>query len=106
MVFRGNSVKYTDPTGHILHIVTGAVVGAAGNLLWQTGSQLYHQYQSKKSMDFSKLTVDWGQVAGAGLRGAIVAGSAGLGAAYLGSSVAVGALSTSVGRGNSKYQYA
>lgn len=71
MAFRGNPMKYTDPTGHFWHIVGGFAGGFVGSVAVQAGSQMWSQWQNDGAVDLSKVDIDWGDALGSGVQGAL-----------------------------------
>ena len=77
-----NPVTYDDPSGHFLHIVAGALLGAAFDAAMDIGSQMLFEKKSFNELDWRSVAISAGEGAitggiGAATGGASLAASAG-----------------------------
>lgn len=84
----GNPLAFTDPSGHWVHIVVGALVGAA----FGYGSQVYGNIRSGGFSASALTDVDWKPIAAGAVAGAVGAATFGLGLAAMGAAGAGGGL--------------
>ena len=93
----GNPETMNDPSGHCPWCIVGALVGAVVGAGIDYGVQVYNNYQSGNSNPWTS-NINWWQVGGAALTGALIGATLGAaapalaaGAAAAGSAVAGGA---------------